>query len=131
MTGPDVDWERWNIPPDNTYRESLLQREWKKMREAIQMEPGPFATIDYGPHQRVIELCHKRGASLQIIVKMTSIELTPEKPVFPAGSWHVSCHSIILTEKKGNAFKMKLLTEGILGGRASERKDLRHRFVLR
>lgn len=30
-----------------------------------------------------------KGHRLQVIVKIGSIELTPEKPKFPAGSWHV------------------------------------------
>lgn len=35
-------------------------------------------------------LRHKfKDTGLQIIVKMASIELTPEKPEFPAGGWHV------------------------------------------
>lgn len=34
-----------------------------------------------------------RDAGLQIIVKMASIELTPEKPHFPHGSWHVEGQS--------------------------------------
>jgi hypothetical protein len=31
-----------------------------------------------------------RETGLQVIVKMVSIELTPDKPDFPTGSWHVS-----------------------------------------
>nr|OQO19162.1 hypothetical protein B0A51_13282 [Rachicladosporium sp. CCFEE 5018] len=30
-----------------------------------------------------------RGQGLQVIVKLASIELTPEKPVFPGGNWHL------------------------------------------
>lgn len=42
------------------------------------------------PNGRLIDLYQNRGWGLQVIVKLTSIELTPEKPEFPAGSWHVS-----------------------------------------
>jgi hypothetical protein len=44
--------------------------------------------VDYAPKQSLREKFKEKG--LQVIVKMASIELTPEKPEFPAGSWHVS-----------------------------------------
>jgi hypothetical protein len=30
-----------------------------------------------------------RGRKLQVIVKLANIVLTPEKPTYPGGSWHV------------------------------------------
>lgn len=43
----------------------------------------------YAPEEDT-KLCNKfRDSGLQVIVKMASIELTPEKPDFPAGGWHV------------------------------------------
>lgn len=60
---------------------------WKKIREAVQKAPPAFKPWKYGV---------KDGSSLkeqfdrlQVIVKMASIELTPEKPDFPEGGWHV------------------------------------------
>jgi septum formation topological specificity factor MinE len=49
----------------------------------------PFKKIEYAPKagQRLIERFRQSG--LQIIVKLASIELTPEKPHFPVGGWHV------------------------------------------
>jgi hypothetical protein len=67
----------------------LNPSEWLQGREAILPEPREFAEIDYTPKRRLCKSFKKHG--LQIIVKMASIELTPEKPHFPAGSWHVSC----------------------------------------
>lgn len=63
--------------------------EWLQGREAILPEPREFAEIDYTPKRRLGKMFKKHG--LQVIVKMASIELTPEKPHFPSGSWHVSC----------------------------------------
>ncbi|KAM0520740.1 hypothetical protein ACHAPE_003138 [Trichoderma viride] len=61
--------------------------EWLQGREAILPEPREFAEIDYTPKRRLGKMFKKHG--LQVIVKMASIELTPEKPHFPSGSWHV------------------------------------------
>ena len=45
--------------------------------------------IDYGPGlNRLID--RFQGVGLQVIVKMASIELEPNKPEFPGGGWHVS-----------------------------------------
>jgi hypothetical protein len=60
--------------------------------------PEPqFEEIDYMPkddhrlRQRFAE------SGLQIIVKMASIELTPEKPEFPMGGWHVGLNLSFLS----------------------------------
>lgn len=48
-----------------------------------------FEEIEYAPRDTA-RLAHKfKKAGLQVIVKMTSIELTPEKPEFSAEEWHV------------------------------------------
>ncbi|KAL7896284.1 hypothetical protein HDV64DRAFT_270587 [Trichoderma sp. TUCIM 5745] len=65
----------------------LWPDEWVQGREAILPEPREFAEIDYTPKRRLRKMFKKHG--LQVIVKMASIELTPEKPHFPSGSWHV------------------------------------------
>ncbi|KAL7944157.1 hypothetical protein V8C42DRAFT_327860 [Trichoderma barbatum] len=67
--------------------ENIIPGEWVKGREAILPEPESFEEIDYAPPQRMRNLFARDG--LQVIVKMASIELTPEKPYFPTGSWHV------------------------------------------
>ncbi|PWI65084.1 hypothetical protein PCL_07383 [Purpureocillium lilacinum] len=43
--------------------------------------------MDYTPKQSLRKKFKENG--LQIIVKMASIELTPEKPEFPSGGWHL------------------------------------------
>lgn len=60
---------------------------WYKIREPVQPGAPEFKAWDYGvkPGESLCE----RFKDLQIIVKMASVELTPEKPFFPAGGWHV------------------------------------------
>ncbi|PTB75248.1 hypothetical protein M440DRAFT_1439803 [Trichoderma longibrachiatum ATCC 18648] len=92
----------WEMPEDFRYNrfayvdpdrikpsigEQIHPGEWVEGREAILPEPKPFKQIDYTPPQRLREKFKEHG--LQVIVKMASIELTPEKPYFPTGSWHV------------------------------------------
>ncbi|KAI1366480.1 hypothetical protein F5Y08DRAFT_133372 [Xylaria arbuscula] len=67
-----------------------LEDKWREMRQPVIPEPKPFEEaeeIDYTPASRLVEKFKESG--LQIIVKMASIELTPEKPSYPAGSWHL------------------------------------------
>ncbi len=66
-----------------------IQRlKWRKIRDALLPEPLGFKPVTY----QVGEAFSKKfkNTGLQVVVKMASIELTPENPVFPAGGWHVS-----------------------------------------
>ncbi|KAH7324422.1 hypothetical protein B0I35DRAFT_467262 [Stachybotrys elegans] len=60
---------------------------WCRTRVPVQPETPTFQPWKYGvePGQSLRD----KFKDLQVIVKMASIELTPEKPVFPQGSWHV------------------------------------------
>ena len=65
---------------------------WDKsgnMREPIQPTVPDHATVDYSvpPGQRLRDRYASQG--LQVIVKMATVELTPEKPIFPDDEWHV------------------------------------------
>jgi hypothetical protein len=40
------------------------------------------------------------GHRLQVIVKIQSIELTPEKPTFPGVNWQVEVSSVVLGDLK-------------------------------
>ncbi|KAL2271985.1 hypothetical protein VTJ83DRAFT_1356 [Remersonia thermophila] len=65
-----------------------LQRlKWRQIRDPILMGATERGPIEYTVLQRLRE--RFRDTGLQVIVKMASIELTPEKPTFPAGGWHV------------------------------------------
>jgi hypothetical protein len=64
---------------------------WQKKRRPVQRQPPPFSASDVNytvdPSQTLRERFKEKG--LQVIVKMASIELTPEKPEFAPGGWHV------------------------------------------
>ncbi|RFU32360.1 hypothetical protein B7463_g3969, partial [Scytalidium lignicola] len=55
-------------------------------RTLILPEPGEFAPIE-PPEVDLREEAEARG--LQVIVKLANIHLTPEKPTYDGGSWHV------------------------------------------
>ncbi|KAK1241145.1 hypothetical protein MKX08_001119 [Trichoderma sp. CBMAI-0020] len=64
-------------------------REWKETRNPVHPRVPEFEDIEYAPRDN-IRLARKfRKTGLQVIVKMVSIELTPEKPELSTGEWHV------------------------------------------
>ncbi|CAK38002.1 hypothetical protein CBS63078_6739 [Aspergillus niger] len=62
---------------------------WEKARPIALPEPGPFRAPE--PSWRgwvnLRESFHETG--LQVIVKLATIELTPERPEYDGGSWHL------------------------------------------
>jgi hypothetical protein len=74
-------------------KERLTEAKWQAVRKPVLPEPS-FEDVDYGlkQGQRLSKKFYDSG--LQVIVIMASIELTPEKPQFPHGSWHVEGKSI-------------------------------------
>lgn len=66
-----------------------------------------------------------KTSGLQVIVKLASIELTPESPDFPVGGWHVSsvCFSTGVPARY-------LPRPFPIDRRTNERTHLRHRLVL-
>ncbi|KAH7252992.1 hypothetical protein B0J15DRAFT_398761 [Fusarium solani] len=81
---------RQGLPPltPNVEDRHIARAKWEKVREAKLPEPRQFEEIDYAPEKSLREKFKENG--LQVIVKMASIELTPEKPEFPAGGWHMN-----------------------------------------
>jgi hypothetical protein len=61
---------------------------WQYIRKAKFPEPT-WKEVDFAPEDGTRLIDQYRESGLQVIVKMASIELTPEKPDFPVGSWHV------------------------------------------
>ena len=73
---------------------------WSESRIVVQPEPGDFkppaeAPDDHDGHtaetsqvEPLVDL-RKQFGKLQIIVKLANIHLTPEKPSYAGGSWHV------------------------------------------
>ncbi|KAK0547841.1 hypothetical protein OC844_007103 [Tilletia horrida] len=56
--------------------------QWRENREWV-----PVPVLKYQP-ERIVPITIK-GRTLQVIVKMATIHLKPEKPVYEGGSWHV------------------------------------------
>jgi Protein of unknown function (DUF4246) len=56
-------------------------------RVVIRPEPQPFLPLRSAPKLDLRKVYGKRG--LQVIVKLANIELTPDKPEYEGGSWHV------------------------------------------
>ncbi|KAF8148660.1 hypothetical protein B0H34DRAFT_736458 [Crassisporium funariophilum] len=64
------------------------REEWiESVRRVVLPEPGLFKPMEALPKFSLREEYGKRG--LQVIVKLANIELTPEKPEYAGGSWHV------------------------------------------
>ncbi|KAL3458969.1 hypothetical protein BJX64DRAFT_291741 [Aspergillus heterothallicus] len=63
--------------------------EWRERRKPVLPEPGVFAPPEpsRGDPVNLVEQFRERG--LQVIVKLANIELTPEKPSYEGGSWHI------------------------------------------
>jgi hypothetical protein len=75
------------IAEDDWDAREAIDEKWKEAREVVPLPIPEFnpAIFETGP-EHIVEL---KGHRLQVIVKIGSIELTPEKPKFPGGSWHV------------------------------------------
>lgn len=67
----------------------IIQKlKWREVRDPLLLGPSEFEPVTYKVEQSLREKFKDTG--LQVIVKIASIELTPEKPDFPVGNWHVS-----------------------------------------
>lgn len=74
------------------YYQSL--EEWEKTQPIKLPEPGDFSAskILPGPRLNLREKFADKG--LQVVVKLATIKLTPEKPEYEGGSWHVEGHLV-------------------------------------
>ncbi|KFY32862.1 hypothetical protein V495_08667 [Pseudogymnoascus sp. VKM F-4514 (FW-929)] len=81
------------IPEDSSRDEEaddVKALKWKKVRDPLIPEPDEVdekSAVNYLCQESIREKFKETG--LQVIVKMATIELTPEKPDFPIGGWHV------------------------------------------
>ncbi|EMD35985.1 hypothetical protein CERSUDRAFT_124535 [Gelatoporia subvermispora B] len=67
---------------DGVYKEWSNKYQWPTVPE-----PAPFTPPSrQRPQDRAISF---RGRTIQVIVKLANIMLTPEKPAYAGGSWHV------------------------------------------
>lgn len=83
-----------DIPSDQAWRyeekpeDEQKEEKWNIVRTPVLREPRPFIKPKYSLANGGLRKKF-RDEGLQVIIKMASIELTPEKPEFPAGGWHV------------------------------------------
>ncbi|MEV0975218.1 DUF4246 domain-containing protein [Streptomyces sp. NPDC049915] len=76
---------------DEAYQEAVRAWEeasddwWENRRPVIPDAPD-FTPPEVPDESALVDL---RGRRLQIIVKLATIHLTPDKPEYPGGSWHV------------------------------------------
>lgn len=77
---------------DETDREpyDLVHRKWRRCRRVAHPEVGPYKPLEVSPENGPAKLQEDFGHSgLQVIVKLAGIELSPEKPEYKGGSWHL------------------------------------------
>jgi len=70
-------WERRDEWADELRRKNLVKP------EPEEFEAAPESSAE------MLDLSEKFGGRLQVIVKLANIELTPEKPKYEGGTWHV------------------------------------------
>lgn len=80
--------------PSDSFRSRL--EEWENgPRTVVKPEPGQFVPpteihVDSNHDERKVDMRGEFGErGLQIIVKLANIHLTPEKPHYTGGTWHV------------------------------------------
>ncbi|MFI1170162.1 DUF4246 domain-containing protein [Streptomyces melanogenes] len=76
---------------DEAYTEALrvweqAQDDWWENRHPVIPDAPAFTPPELPDASARIDL---RGRRLQVIVKLATIHLTPDKPEYPGGSWHV------------------------------------------
>ncbi|KAG8931972.1 hypothetical protein FRC01_000496 [Tulasnella sp. 417] len=84
----DEDEEEPEWEDDEDREEYVARRETWNMQRGISLPTVPEEgyTVDISERSNPYTI---RGKKAQIIVKLANIYLTPEKPVYPGGSWHV------------------------------------------
>ncbi|KAM7217952.1 Protein of unknown function (DUF4246) domain containing protein [Rhypophila decipiens] len=67
--------------------EAVTQLKWERIRDPILPEPDHVRHYNSDCSESIREKFKETG--LQVIVKMASIELSPEKPTLPPAGWHI------------------------------------------
>jgi hypothetical protein len=89
MEVTEEELEEVDCYPDSDDDEEVLREyKWRVHRKPKLPEPI-FEDVEYTPTEGTRLIDRFKESGLQIIVKLASIELTPEKPEFPSGSWHL------------------------------------------
>ncbi|KAF2019444.1 hypothetical protein BU24DRAFT_419067 [Aaosphaeria arxii CBS 175.79] len=75
--------------PDENFDFADYIEDYRKPIQKPKIPEPVFEDLDYAPLAENLLSQKFKDTGLQVIVKMASIELTPEKPEFPAGGWHI------------------------------------------
>lgn len=89
------------------------REEWiKETRRIVQPEPKQFEAPLLRKPEETVELKRDYGErGLQVIVKLANIELTPEKPEYEGGKWHVEGQLVRLLFHFSREFMRLFLVE--------------------
>ena len=83
--------EEWD-PPEQDFANDDEYETWEQERKLVIPEPGDFDDMDQKKpwEDNHVDLRRIFGdTGLQIIVKLASVVLTPEKPEYAGGNWHL------------------------------------------
>lgn len=86
---PDPEPRPANEEEENRYEFWERHSEWENSTPIKKPEPGEFRPPEVHPYEKVNLREQFAKTGLQVIVKLANIELTPEKPEYEGGSWHV------------------------------------------
>jgi hypothetical protein len=86
--GPETDGPQQEPGEDRYHYWDRREKWYRQTRRLVLPEPtGPFLPL---PEPAKFDLKARfANRGLQVIVKLANIELTPEKPEYEGGSWHV------------------------------------------
>jgi hypothetical protein len=92
-------YEWWNdddiYPPYEVDYRSPEHDKWREERK-LRINPLPIPEFDPDLFEcEADQFVRLQGCRLQVIVKIGSIELTPEKPTFPGGNWHIEVSNVL------------------------------------
>ncbi|KAJ5356553.1 Protein of unknown function DUF4246 [Penicillium concentricum] len=77
---------------DNFDEDEYLERheEWEFSRPILLPEPGDFKVYPlWDSYQVTLDTGYFGHSGIQVVVKLANIELTPEKPDYEGGTWHI------------------------------------------
>jgi hypothetical protein len=95
--------------PEESDRQYWLRRvAWERTGAIKQPEPKEF--MDYEPDERMDIQKQFGDTGLQVIVKLANIELSPEKPEYEGGSWHIEGQLVNENQCKITCLSFILLT---------------------
>ena len=139
----DKEEEEWDEDVDGENSDESMnsedsEDERHRTRILVQPEPPPYTPIAANPHSAPTNLSQDFQASgIQIIVKLANIHLTPEKPAYDGGAWHVEgqlnehiCASALYYYDQDNItdsmleFRQKVSGEDIIGAAYGQVQNL-------